>query len=277
MFGAAVLSSCSSEANDQSLKTRCGSPETYAGVSELLFDRIRERYDGDIKHINDLEKSLRLTVTEPVATQVLDDIGRVDCEGRATFKIPSPLFSTFGNREEITADIGYSVQDAADGKGKKYQLGGEDSLIAEIIAAAETQSATKKVGEPNVVAKPRADASVKGERTATTRTISGDDGYATVNSFYTSLGQGDGFAANSLIAPEKRKNANYQPQALSKFYGTMSEPLEIVEIKQLNSAEYVVDYYWRMDNKTCNGRSGVSLTSIEGRVYIENIRTINGC
>lgn len=276
-LGATVLSACTPQSTDKDLKALCGSTETYAGVSELLFDRVRERFDGDIKHVNDLEKSLRLTVSQPVATQVLADIGRVDCEGRATFVVPSPLFATFGNREEITADIGYSIQDAADGKGKKFQLGGDEPLIVEIIAAAVAQSTPKSIQQAATVPNQPSKNTVTSEPSDRSGAISYDDGYATVTSFYTSLRQGDGFAANSLIAPEKRKNPNYQAQALSKFYGSMSEPLELVSVKQLNSAEFVVDYYWRMDSKVCNGRSGVSLTSVKGRVYIENIRTINGC
>ena len=106
---------------------------------------------------------------------------------------------------------------------------------------------------------------------------SGDEGEATVRAFYSALEAGDGRAASARIVPEKRESRAFAPEAISRFYGRLAEPLRLTGIVPLARGAYRVSYRYSAGRSHCNGRAVVSLANRDGREFIRSIRALNGC
>ena len=100
----------------------------------------------------------------------------------------------------------------------------------------------------------------------------------TVRAFYLALGAGNGYEANRLIIPEKRVSGPFAPDAITKFYGTLSEPLQLIDVVPVGSDEYRVRYgYTAPGGRRCDGTSLVRTTNISGIYLIASIRAVGGC
>ena len=67
-------------------------------------------------------------------------------------------------------------------------------------------------------------------------------GENTVQAFYSALSAGDGVAASALIIPEKRESRAFSPDAISRFYGRLAEPLTLTEVEPVSNNVYRVSY-----------------------------------
>lgn len=84
---------------------------------------------------------------------------------------------------------------------------------------------------PRRVSRPPPSASVSAEpRSARSIDSRSADGEATVRAFYGALGTGNGVAASSQVIPEKRSSGAFSPEAISRFYGNLSDPLRLTSI-----------------------------------------------
>lgn len=102
-------------------------------------------------------------------------------------------------------------------------------------------------------------------------------GEAVVRTFYGALGRGNGDQASALVIAEKRGSRAFSPQAISRFYGGLAEPLRLTAITPLARDEYRVGYVYSAGSRRCDGEAVVSLTSRDGRELIRSIRALKGC
>lgn len=100
---------------------------------------------------------------------------------------------------------------------------------------------------------------------------------STVRAFYEALGRGDGTVASLMIAPESRRVPAFSPGAMSRFYGAMRQPLQLVSIDRSGPDAYVVAYNYVSDARACDGRAEVTTRSQAGVTYIVSIRALSGC
>lgn len=114
----------------------CAAPATFKGIQSLVFSQVRQDFKGQAKYVNDLESAFSATVAAPRAVSVNKDIGKVECEGRLTLRVPVDMRDNFGRVEELTDDVGYTVQSSADGKGYIYTIGGFTGVEKQLLAAA---------------------------------------------------------------------------------------------------------------------------------------------
>lgn len=98
-----------------------------------------------------------------------------------------------------------------------------------------------------------------------------------VRAFYGALGRGDGEAASALVVAEKRSSRAFSPQAISRFYGGLPEPLRLTAVAPLEGGSYRVGYRYSAGRSRCDGAAVVSLASRGGRGLIRSIRALNGC
>jgi hypothetical protein len=105
----------------------------------------------------------------------------------------------------------------------------------------------------------------------------GEGGEATVRAFYGALGGGDGAAAAARIVPEKRASGAFSPEAMSRFYGKLAEPIRLTGIVPLGGRSYRVSYRYSAGRSHCNGSAIVSLVNRSGRDAIRSIRALGGC
>lgn len=114
-------------------------------------------------------------------------------------------------------------------------------------------------------------------RTPSSVVSAGDAGEGVIRAFYGALGRGDGKEASAHVVAEKRSSRVFSPQAISRFYGALPEPLHLTSITPLGLGEYRVSYRYSAGRSRCDGRAVVSLTSDDGRDLIRSIRALNGC
>ena len=122
----------------------CGDPSTYDTIKEIVFDEARDRIAGDPVALNDLRRSVSVSMKFPVVTAVLNDLDRTDCSGRLILGIPPVAREAFGGEPELKADLNYSVQPAADGSGSVVTANGFGFLVNQIVVA-ENQRALRKL------------------------------------------------------------------------------------------------------------------------------------
>lgn len=102
-------------------------------------------------------------------------------------------------------------------------------------------------------------------------------GEATVRAFYGALGAGNGTAASSQVIPEKRSSGPFSPGAISRFYGHLKEPLELMSVTPTGSDAYRVRYRYSTGRSHCTGGAVVRLTNRGERDLIASIRSLSGC
>lgn len=98
-----------------------------------------------------------------------------------------------------------------------------------------------------------------------------------VEAFYLALGAGDGVTAATFIVPEKTSSGPFSPGELTRFYGSLSEPLHLLDVEPQSTSEFIATYRFVNRGNVCNGKARVSTQSREGRFFISRINALNGC
>jgi len=104
-----------------------------------------------------------------------------------------------------------------------------------------------------------------------------DTGEATIRSFYRALEAGDGAAASAYIVPEKRASRAFAPEAMTRFYGRLPEPIQLTSVTPLAGGSYRVTYRYSAGRSRCSGSAVVSVVQAQSRGLIRSIRALNGC
>ncbi|AFN55919.1 hypothetical protein FBY51_1190 [Zymomonas mobilis] len=98
----------------------------------------------------------------------------------------------------------------------------------------------------------------------------------TIRAFYTALGDGQGEIASAMVVPEKRSIPAFSAPNLSKFYGNLTDRIQLLDIAQENTNNFIVHYRYATKSRICNSRAAVTTTMRGGRNFIQSIRTLNG-
>lgn len=142
---------------------------------------------------------------------------------------------------------------------------------------ADKQEATS-LGRQRTYAPDRAyDRAPSDERNSAPASFDDASGEDTVRAFYHALGAGDGGAASAQIIPEKRSGRTYSPEAISRFYGRLAEPLRLINIVALARGTYRVSYRYSTGRSRCEGNAIVHIANRDGRELIRSINALNGC
>jgi hypothetical protein len=100
----------------------------------------------------------------------------------------------------------------------------------------------------------------------------------TVQAFYAALGAGNGEEAVKFVIPNKRSSGPLSATAISKFYGSLADPLTVVDVVAVRSGEYRVRYrYVAPGPRRCDGESIVRTIKVGGSNLIESIKAVSGC
>jgi hypothetical protein len=99
----------------------------------------------------------------------------------------------------------------------------------------------------------------------------------TIEAFYAALRTGDGNLASSFVIPEKTRKGPFSPQALTSFYGSLSDPIVLINVHSVSGGQFSVRYRFRNGNKACDGAAMVTMARRDGRDFIQAIRAENGC
>jgi hypothetical protein len=94
----------------------------------------------------------------------------------------------------------------------------------------------------------------------------------TVRAFYSALASADGNRAASLVIPEKRAKGPLSVSAITKYYSSLSKPLQLVGLVSLGDNRYQADYSYSAGPHTCHGSAVVTIVQRDGSTFIEGIK-----
>jgi len=98
-----------------------------------------------------------------------------------------------------------------------------------------------------------------------------------VEAFYLALGAGDGATAASFVIPEKTGKGPFSAAELSRFYGALREPLNLIDVREVSKNEFIASYTFASGKNVCDGKALVRTESRDGRHFIRSIKALNGC
>lgn len=99
----------------------------------------------------------------------------------------------------------------------------------------------------------------------------------TIRAFYEALENGQGEIASSYIAPEKRSIPAFNGPSMTRFYSSLTKPIQLVEIAKNGYQSYTVKYRYATNSKVCNGIANITTTVRDGKNFIFSIKPLNGC
>ena len=81
-----------------------------------------------------------MRVMEPVLDQHDNETGRTICSGRLVLDLPPNLERSFGTDRQLSVQIRYSAQQAADGSGTVFDVFGAEGLVQRIAQGASSRT-----------------------------------------------------------------------------------------------------------------------------------------
>lgn len=290
-------------------KSACASRTAYESMKRVIFDQARARQGSHRLNLDTLESFSIVRMEEPVVEGWDAALDITRCKGRFMLDVPPGAEQALGGERRLAADIAYTAQAAADASGLVYAISGAEPIVGKLAAfnvadatyrplpALDTEAPVTEVARaeepsaalrpdrpqpvPDLVQAPRAAPSTRPASSeampAPASNIAVEaEAERTVRSFYAALGAGDGAVASAQVIPAKRASRAYSADAISRFYGRLSDPLRLTSVQPLAGGAYRVSYRYAGTGVRCNGTATVRLTGGE-RPLIRSITAGNGC
>lgn len=294
----------------------CGSAIAYDRLKAVIFDQALRDHDGNRAQLDALADYSFVRMVNPIVKGWDPAFEITRCQGRLILEMPAGVRRAFAGERRLQADIDYTAQAAADGHGLVYAVTGAEPITARLATfnltgrsyqppAAIDQSAASPDETPSDETPPAeiAEAAVPPPRTVAERqpdpapdrvvrraapapmptlpTLPAasvrDAGEASVRAFYAALGDGDGEAASARIIPEKRRSRAFSPDAITRFYGRLAEPLRLTDIEPVAPNVYRVTYRYAAGRSKCDGTAIVRTVDRDRQTLIRTIDAGNGC
>ena len=125
----------------------CASKQTYDLIKHELFRRAAQLRGSDAAAFDQLSGYAVVRMENPVMESQDSSTGAVNCSGSLAIDLP-PGVSVVGGRRTLTADVDYTVQQAADGSGSVVVLRNADAIIAPLATLARTNAAPETQPAP---------------------------------------------------------------------------------------------------------------------------------
>jgi len=138
---------------------RCGSQPTYDLIKRELFRRAAQLRGSDQAAFDRLAAYSVVRMDAPMLKSHDEQLGAIACSGTLALDLP-PGVAVVGGRRTLTANIGYTIQPAADGSGDVLTLSNADPIVtplatlARVGAPAEDPLAPTTATDPGVLVIP---------------------------------------------------------------------------------------------------------------------------
>jgi hypothetical protein len=116
---------------------RCASKATYDLIKRELFRRAAQLRGSDQATFDKLAAYAVIRMENPVMETEDSKTGAVNCSGSLSLDLP-PGIAVVGGRRTLTADIDYTVQQAADDSGAVVLLRNADAIVTPLATLART-------------------------------------------------------------------------------------------------------------------------------------------
>ncbi|MEO8141579.1 MAG: hypothetical protein ABI617_02865 [Sphingomicrobium sp.] len=113
----------------------CAAQSTYDLIKRELFRRAAALRGSDQAAFDKLAAYAVVRVDRPLLASEDEATGAVGCTGSLTLDLP-PGVAVVGGRRTLAADIGYTVQGAADGNGQVLTLTSADAIVTPLATLA---------------------------------------------------------------------------------------------------------------------------------------------
>ena len=123
------------QATAPSPEKRCAAQSTYDLIKRDLFRRAAALRGSDQATFDKLAAYAVVRMDRPVLESEDVRTGRIACSGTLSLELP-PGVAVVGGRRTLDADIGYTLQRAADGNGEVLTLTSADAIITPLATLA---------------------------------------------------------------------------------------------------------------------------------------------
>jgi uncharacterized protein YecT (DUF1311 family) len=131
----------STAASTTSPQQRCAAQSTYDLIKRELFRRAAAVRGSDQAAFDKLAAYAVVRVDRPLLASEDEGTGAVGCTGALTLDLP-PGVAVVGGRRTLSGDIGYALQDSADGNGQVLTLNNADSIVTPLATLARVGGRT---------------------------------------------------------------------------------------------------------------------------------------
>ena len=122
----------------------CASKQTYDLIKRELFRRAAQLRGSDQSAFDQLSGYAVIRMENPVMESQDSASGAINCSGSLSLDLP-PGVGIAGGRSSLTADLDYTIQQAADGSGDAVLLRNADAIVSPLATLA-------RAAQPAVVA-----------------------------------------------------------------------------------------------------------------------------
>ena len=112
----------------------CASQVAYDRLKGIVFDDAIRARGGSRVNLDTLADFSLARMEQPVVKGRDESFQRTDCQGRFVLELPPGAEHGFGGDRQLTADVTYTAQAAADGNGYVYTLRGAEDVISKLAA-----------------------------------------------------------------------------------------------------------------------------------------------
>jgi hypothetical protein len=98
------------------------------------------------------------------------------------------------------------------------------------------------------------------------------DALDVVAGFYRALAAGDGRAAANAVTPAKRDLPAFREERMSRFYGSLREPLAVESLRPVADNRIEAKYRYRATRTPCRATATVETEVVGERTFIRGIR-----
>jgi uncharacterized protein YecT (DUF1311 family) len=120
----------------------CANNQTYDLIKRELFRRAAQLRGSDQTAFDQLSSYAVVRMENPVMENEDSKTGAVSCSGSLSLDLP-PGVAIVGARRTLSADVDYTVQQAADGSGNVVLLRNADAIIAPLATLARLNQPTQ--------------------------------------------------------------------------------------------------------------------------------------
>ena len=124
-----------SASSSPSREKLCASQATYDLIKRDLFRRAAQLRGSDQAAYDQISNAAVVRMENPVMESADGTTGAAHCSGSLALDLP-PGVAIVGGRRTLTADVDYSVQQAADGSGPVVLLSNADAIITPLATLA---------------------------------------------------------------------------------------------------------------------------------------------
>ena len=120
---------------------RCSSKATYDLIKRELFRRAAEVRGSDQAAFDRLSAYATVRMENPVLESQDEDTGAINCSGSLSIDLP-PGVAVVGGRRTLSANVDYTLQNAADESGEVVLLRNADAIVtplATLVRVAQTE------------------------------------------------------------------------------------------------------------------------------------------